>query len=176
MGDYDEWGDYQFLWTQWKSNKILDCIKSHKDVKELENKEVKRKEGSESLMSTQPTDKESNSSVENLIATPKRSKQQALSSLKKANTSVSSSGNKTSTNVIIGGKKGKHEDEKEAKEENQTSHHMITTNHQENNFHLSNKKAIWYNMKICYESLGLNPFDYVPLTFHIKDGENDREF
>ena len=53
---------------------------------------------------------------------------------------------------------------------------MITTNHQDNNFHLSNKKAIWYNMRIYYESLNLNPFDYMPLTFHIKDGENDREF
>jgi len=31
---------------------------------------------------------------------------------------------------------------------------MITTNHQENNFHLSNKKAIYYNMKIYYESIG----------------------
>ena len=74
MGDYDEWGDYQFLWTQWKSNKILDCIKPFKEVKETSDKENKRKEGSESLMSTQPTDKESNSSVENLINTPKRSK------------------------------------------------------------------------------------------------------
>jgi uncharacterized protein (DUF927 family) len=24
MGDFEEWSDYQFLWTQWKSNKILD--------------------------------------------------------------------------------------------------------------------------------------------------------
>ena len=31
---------------------------------------------------------------------------------------------------------------------------MITTNHQENNYHLSNKKAIYYNMKIYYESTG----------------------
>ena len=23
MGDFDEWNDYHFLWTQWKSNKIL---------------------------------------------------------------------------------------------------------------------------------------------------------
>jgi len=31
MGDYEEWSDYNFMWTQWKSNKILDCIKSYKD-------------------------------------------------------------------------------------------------------------------------------------------------
>lgn len=52
----------------------------------------------------------------------------------------------------------------------------MTANHQDNNFHLSNKKAIWYNMKVYYESLGENPFDYMPLTFHIKEGETDREF
>lgn len=46
----------------------------------------------------------------------------------------------------------------------------------ENNFHLSNKKAIYYNMKIYYEAQGLDPFEYIPLTFHIKEGENDREF
>ena len=57
-----------------------------------------------------------------------------------------------------------------------TNHAITTTNHMENNFHLSNKKAIYYNMKIFYESQGLDPFDYLPLTFHIKEGENDREF
>lgn len=31
---------------------------------------------------------------------------------------------------------------------------MITYNHMENNFHLSNKKALYYNMKIYYESTG----------------------
>ena len=32
MGDFDEWSDYNFLWTQWKSNKILDSIKTYKDI------------------------------------------------------------------------------------------------------------------------------------------------
>jgi len=48
----------------------------------------------------------------------------------------------------------KDDDEEEKKEENITSHHMTTANHQESNFHLSNKKAIYYNMKIYYESTG----------------------
>jgi len=75
-----------------------------------------------------------------------------------------------------GNNKNDKDDEEEKKEENHTSHNCITTNHQENNFHLSNKKAIYYNMKIYYESLGQNIFDYLPLTFHIKEGESDREF
>lgn len=70
----------------------------------------------------------------------------------------------------------KADEDKNEKEENVTSHSMITTNHTENNFHLSNKKAIFYNMKVYYESLNLNPFDYLPLTFHIKEGVNDKEF
>ena len=31
-------------------------------------------------------------------------------------------------------------------------------------------------MKIYYEASGINPFDQLPLTFHVKEGENDREF
>lgn len=182
MGDFDDWSDYNFLWTQWKSNKILAQIKPIKEILAKENKGKDGKDGitSDSLLSTQPTDKESNSSVENLITTPKRSKQSTLSALKKANTSVSSSGNKALQKIGLNsnarGKGKNNDDDEEEKKENITSHHMITTNHQENNFHLSNKKAIYYNMKIYYESLGLNPFDFIPLTYHIKEGENDREF
>lgn len=36
MGDFDDWEDYNFIWTQWKSNKILNCLKSWKEVQELE--------------------------------------------------------------------------------------------------------------------------------------------
>lgn len=31
MGDFEEWSDYNFMWTQWKSNKILDTIKPYKE-------------------------------------------------------------------------------------------------------------------------------------------------
>lgn len=180
MGDFDDWSDYNFLWTQWKSNKILAQIKPYKEIAAKEAKAEKR-DGtqSDSLMSTHATDKESNSSVENLITTPKRAKNQTLSALKKANTSVSSSGNKALQKIGINSnaRKGKKdEEEEEKKEENHTSHHMITTNHQENNFHFANKKAIYYNMKIYLEACGQNPYDTLPLTYHIKEGENDREF
>ena len=46
----------------------------------------------------------------------------------------------------------------------------------ENNFHLSNKKAIYYNMKAYYEAIKQDTFDFLPLTYHIKDGLEDREF
>jgi hypothetical protein len=41
------------------------------------------------------------------------------------------------------------------------------------NYHLSNKKAIFYNMKVYYEALGKDYFKHLPLTFHIKEGLND---
>lgn len=79
MGDYDSWEDYNFIWTQWKSNKVLNCLKSHKEVQELEAREQQladKKKSSQSTragghidsqLSTQATDKDSNSSKENLI-------------------------------------------------------------------------------------------------------------
>lgn len=51
---------------------------------------------------------------------------------------------------MMKGRGGK--DEPEEKEENVTQHNTISTNHQESNWHLSNKKALYYNMKIYYDS------------------------
>jgi len=49
-------------------------------------------------------------------------------------------------------------DRKEAKEEekdvNVTSHHLLTYGKMENNYHLSNKKAFFYNLKVYYEAIG----------------------
>ena len=46
----------------------------------------------------------------------------------------------------------------------------------ENNYHLSNKKAIFYNMKVYCEALKIDTFSMIPITFHIKEGVNDKEF
>lgn len=73
-------------------------------------------------------------------------------------------------------KLGVKEPEKPEKEENPAQHSSITTNHMENNFHLSNKKAIFYNMKIYCESLNIETYGILPVTFHIKEGINDKEF
>lgn len=75
MGDFEGWEEYNFMWTQWKSNKIIDSLKPYKDVQadcELQ-----------SIASTHATDKDCSSSTENLITTPKRNaKSQALTILK----------------------------------------------------------------------------------------------
>jgi tubulin--tyrosine ligase len=46
----------------------------------------------------------------------------------------------------------------------------------EDNYHLSNKKALFLNLRIYYEALGKNPFDALPVTFHVKTGLDDPEF
>merc|ERR1712176_1226487 len=43
----------------------------------------------------------------------------------------------------------------------------------EDNYHLSNKKALLLNMKAYYEAMHEEPFDSLPVTFHVKDGLSD---
>jgi hypothetical protein len=44
------------------------------------------------------------------------------------------------------------------------------------NFHLSNKKALFWNMTNYYKRLNKDPFQNLPLTFHIENGLDDPEF
>ena len=53
---------------------------------------------------------------------------------------------------------------------------MIVYAKMENNFHLSNKKALFYNMKVYYEAMGQDYYANVPFTFHIKEGLNDTQW
>jgi len=56
------------------------------------------------------------------------------------------------------------------------SNEMKIYNKIEDNFHISNKKALYLNMKNYYEALNEDVFDYLPLTFHLKQGVKDPEF
>ena len=58
MGDFYDWEDYNFMWTQWKSNKILSIMKPHSEIVASDN----RNNSGESSLSTQPTTTDSNSS------------------------------------------------------------------------------------------------------------------
>ena len=49
-------------------------------------------------------------------------------------------------------------------------------NHLCNNFVIGNKKALLQTMKSYYTSIGENVFDYLPLTFHVKNGIDDDEY
>ena len=43
----------------------------------------------------------------------------------------------------------------------------------EANHHLSNKFALFYNMRHYYKSIGRDPFEVLPLTFHVSRGTYD---
>jgi tubulin polyglutamylase TTLL1/tubulin monoglycylase TTLL3/8 len=45
---------------------------------------------------------------------------------------------------------------------------IMLSNHLENHFHISNKKAMFLNIKSYFERMEKEPYDIIPLTFHIK--------
>ena len=49
---------------------------------------------------------------------------------------------------------------------------MKMYNKLEDNFHLSNKKALFINMKNYYEAVGEDVSLALPLTFHVKSRED----
>lgn len=49
-------------------------------------------------------------------------------------------------------------------------------NRLEDNFHLSNKKALFWNMSEYYRSMEKSPWDALPVTFHIENGLSDPEY
>lgn len=51
-----------------------------------------------------------------------------------------------------------------------------THNHFQCNFYIGNKKALFYAMRKYYKVNGLDPFNFIPLTFHINEGLEDPEF
>ena len=46
----------------------------------------------------------------------------------------------------------------------------------EGNYHLTNKYALFFNMSKYYKSMGRDPFDVLPLSYHIKSGTSDMTF
>ena len=51
-------------------------------------------------------------------------------------------------------------------------------NRLDDNYHLSNKKALFLNISTYYLSMGINPFEVaIPLTFNVKTNNNsDSEY
>jgi hypothetical protein len=79
MGDFEEWDEYNFIWTQWKTNKIIAKIKTNSEILALTADPASttksglstKEAGSDSMLST---DRDSNSSAETLLATPTKRK------------------------------------------------------------------------------------------------------
>lgn len=65
---------------------------------------------------------------------------------------------------------------KKPKKEENPATSLKLYNRIEDNFHLSNKKALFLNMKNYYNAMHQNEFDALPVTFHIKSGVEDAEW
>jgi hypothetical protein len=143
--------NYNFIWTQLKNKKYVDQLKKHTEAC-MSDQIVATKTIENDLEGSR-----ANESGEDTATTPsssKRTKHKVLQDRMK---------NKKIAPV------------NKVKPPMQCDSTMMS-NHLEYHIHLSNKKALYYNMKTYYESLDLNPFDYIPLTFHIKDGVDSEEF
>lgn len=53
------------------------------------------------------------------------------------------------------------------------SRKLKVQNHFECNYFLGNKKALFYSLRKYYTLLKVNPFENIPLTFHISKGLED---
>lgn len=49
-------------------------------------------------------------------------------------------------------------------------------NHLINNYVIGNKKALFNTMANYYKETNQEVFDFLPLTFHIKDGMEDKKY
>lgn len=58
----------------------------------------------------------------------------------------------------------------------EVSHSLHTCNHIEAHYHLSNKKALFLNMRLYYEALSEDMFQFMPVTFHLTEGTESKEW
>ncbi|CAD8199428.1 unnamed protein product [Paramecium octaurelia] len=49
-------------------------------------------------------------------------------------------------------------------------------NHMQDNWHLGNKKALFYNMRNYFKTIKEDYTKYIPITFHIQTGNTDTEY
>jgi len=57
-----------------------------------------------------------------------------------------------------------------------TSNGIFSYNWIDDNYHLSSKKAIYWNLKAYYDILKQDYSNTLPLTFHVQNDTNDEEF
>ena len=158
-------GNHNFLWTQLKNRRFVMNLKKHTEACFIEQSGSIMTPDLTKTIDNDLNASQTNESSEDTAVTPSSSKQAKRRLL------YDRTHKKTGVNISLNKRKAKDR----AKPPMQTDC-INLSNHLEGHIHLSNKKALYYNMKTYYESLGENPFDYIPLTFHIKDGVDSEEF
>ena len=52
----------------------------------------------------------------------------------------------------------------------------LSHNHIDHHYHLSDKKTLFKNLTNYCKTKALDPFDYIPVTFHLEKGVNNTAF
>jgi len=184
--------EINFLWTQWRNKKFFESLPTVKfSHRERAEKVVEKVEKCEENKESQDIEKgeegkEPEENVEKVEQQPvveeekgEEWKQMEGDGMKRLFTKKEICLIETNQEVFKGGKEYEEVCKKKAglkyKEITEPSNFRIC-NHIEDNFHISNKKALWVNMKAYYTSIGQNVAKYLPLTFHVKNGFEDEEF
>lgn len=160
--------NFNFIWTQWKATKVVEHLPLHNEVGK-DNKQSDLKDDTTKYSDTEDV-MSTNQSTTETLATPTSSKLKRLNSdsvTRKLNTPESMSRSEA---------KSKSKNIPKAGLEPMDTENTIICNHVEGHAHLSNKKALYYNIKNYYESINEDPFKYIPLTYHIKENLEDPEF
>jgi len=158
-------GNYNFLWTQHKSKKFITSLKKHTEVYVIEQEAViKTPELTKNNDNDLDTSR-ANESSEETATTPSSSKHP------KWGLAQDKVNKKLSSEVSLNKRK-----QAKIKKPPVQCDSVYLSNHLEGHYHLSNKKALYYNMKTYYEFKGEDPFNYLPMTYHIKDGVDSEEF
>lgn len=163
----DDWEDYNFIWTQWRRNTIINSLHQEKDLPFPTASTISKKtNGSKSDdWATWITENPQNDN------TSEEEKEECSKSQERNFNSSQRDTVKVQPKAIHNTK-----GENLAQIDPSTLCENTLYNHLEGNFHLSNKKALLYNMKSFWDWKGENVFDYLPETYHIKEGLMDAEF
>ena len=153
----DEWDEFNFIWTQWRRKPIIKSLKQHKDCTSQTN-----------IASVNMKNSNSKTNKESTIWLTDCTPNDSSSDVDKKGSSVSIE--RKLTPSVSSGLKNR------SKSSQSKIYDQTLYNHMECNYHLSNKKALYYNMKAFCEWKGEDVFDYLPQTFHIKEGLRDSEF
>lgn len=202
IGDNKNYDNINFLWSPWRINKFLDTLKKH-NYESLSNTSstlMNPKDASKSELLFSSNDDHCSKWAKSKLYEKKQGKDmesitslQIHLNLKKVLSNVDMKHQSTYEGIInliniddpADQRNQKFIDEYKKIIPNYSKHQFCRVsdtlssriyNHLENNFLLSDKKALFLSLRHYYVSQKLDPFDFIPLTFHIRKHTEDPEY
>lgn len=183
--------EVHLVWTQLRNNSVIESLKSKKTVLKLQDEGIiSRDTLTSNFEHASSNDSECGNNTLKLSSEKRKSRKQTDDEkdkdpalhLSKILTKNEINTYKNFTSVSKKNLLNSHDIEilaKSCKKVNMSVYdpsQLKTHNRMENNYHLSNKKKLYYNMKAYYESIKDDVFNYLPKTFHITKGTQDEKY